>query len=554
MSANAIGVLGRVRRVSSAAWPVEWSDARGPDVRTLCDAAERTRVTVAGAPCAPGVDPAEIPARLADTLAADAPDPADLRRIRGYWAVVFEDRMSGVVRFASDPLGVYPLFLAETDDGPAFASDVWQLHGSNYGRWDAVDAVALANWLLFAADFSGGSLLRGVRRLPGGRIVTLRDGQMSETSYADFARSRDDARPITAEEAAERLHDLTKSHVLSALPAGRPRVALGLSGGYDSRLLAAIAHGIDRLDLLAWTAEWDSAEAEAAEGAARALGLDRLRIPIDGSLYDFYEFRDQSTPAGFPYLAFILTEAVRRFVGGRQHIHGFLGGVILGGRGGWPDSFDTAARSLEEQARDLVAEHEMEGAYVLRPEIRRAVRRAGLDQLERLASSAPAGADLRLLANFRLRQPNYIAPSFLSYLDVAPTLLPYYSHEFLDIRFRYDLTPHADRIYPLIFQRYYPALSNLPVDRELRREQLTQRWNRSRYLRRRAASLVPGFLGRRHPAVGNARALPRLLARAVGRPTAANWVSLLDRLDRLERRLRDRGLAIDWEEVAALGG
>lgn len=543
-------MLGRLRRSGeSGSWPIDWAPTQGPDVRSWTDAAGTVRVTLAGAPAARSISPDDIPGAVASALAGTDPRPDRLRQLLNLWALVVEERKTGTVHFATDPLGLYPLFWDGPRPDAAFGSDVWRMRAAGYAPSKSVDPRAVASWVLFAADFTGGSVLAGVRRMPAGTVLSVRAGRVSTHDYCGFEHEGLAIHPV---QAADLAHEIVRANLVASVGAVGRHLALGLSGGNDSRLLASIGSRLPGVDVLAYTVEWDPAEARAAEGVERALGLRRLRLEVPRSLYDFYECRDQFLPSGFPYVPFVVNEAVRRFTGARPQVHGFIGGIILAGRGGASGPIAERERPVRERALEARRANAMEGGYLFRDSIRRGLEASALPAIEEMLRSTPPGADPALRINLRLRQRFYIAPSFLSYLDAAPTVLPFYGHEILDFRFRHDLVSISERIYPEIFARHHPELIGLPVDRELREQALTARWARSSYLRKRAAALVPGLLGRRHPAFERHRALPRLLVRAAGRPAATNWVSMLDRLERLERQLRSQDLAIDWKRIASL--
>src|ERR671931_1186222 len=89
-----------------------------------------------------------------------------VERLRGMFALALWDEPRGRLVLARDRFGIKPLYLADTPDGFAFASEIRPLLG--LGASDAVDPQALADYLALGYVPGTATGLRDVRKLAPG--------------------------------------------------------------------------------------------------------------------------------------------------------------------------------------------------------------------------------------------------------------------------------------------------------------------------------------------------------------------------------------------------
>lgn len=186
-----------------------WQSGSGPLLGVECAIVDRRRETVLPAP--------DIDRALAEHGAAALSD----------WAAPFRlawKRPDGAVCVAADHSGLGHWFLWQ-GAGVAVASSSAALVGQMFGL--GVDVAALAGLALTGSLLGEASAVAGVRKLAAGRIAVLRDGKLSFERQADASLLSE---PEMALQAAVR-------RLLHAYPDTR----LELSGGWDSRLLTALA-------------------------------------------------------------------------------------------------------------------------------------------------------------------------------------------------------------------------------------------------------------------------------------------------------------------------
>ena len=166
-------------------------------------------------------------------------DP-DLSRLDGHFVVV--RRRGDVAEAFTDPLGIRKLSVCKSSHGIAFATRL-DLLVRFLGRF-AIDFGQFGAHWLAVNQMSTDSQLQGIERVGPGGHLRIKEGQYSVASKRFTARfNGEDPRGSTFE------------RTLSAYcrPAPNERVSIGLSGGFDSRLILAVrpsgpAHVIGHAD------------------------------------------------------------------------------------------------------------------------------------------------------------------------------------------------------------------------------------------------------------------------------------------------------------------
>jgi len=165
---------------------------------------------------------------------------ACLRRLNGIFALALYDRRHGHTVVARDALGVKPLYLAATNRGVAFASEIkGLLQLAPEAR--ELDLVAIHRYLSFLWCPGEGTPLRAVRKLGPGELAVVRDGRVERrTTWYRLPVCHGTPHDLDAGSAVEGVVTHVRAAVRRQMVADVP-VGAFLSGGLDSSAVVAFA-------------------------------------------------------------------------------------------------------------------------------------------------------------------------------------------------------------------------------------------------------------------------------------------------------------------------
>jgi asparagine synthase (glutamine-hydrolysing) len=168
----------------------------------------------------------EVLARLYELEGAQG-----LRRLRGAFAVALWDAQQAALWLAVDHFGMRRLYYATTAHGVVFASRPSALLAVP-GIGTAVDPGMVYQYLNFGFVPAPDSAFAGIRRLPPGHLLVIRDGRATESAYWDVEYPE---RRLGRREGAAVTRQMVEESVSAALT-GAPVKDTGafLSGGTDS--------------------------------------------------------------------------------------------------------------------------------------------------------------------------------------------------------------------------------------------------------------------------------------------------------------------------------
>ncbi len=218
-----------------------------------------------------------------------------LRELRGMFAFALLDLRKHyatvpILFLARDPLGIKPLYYAQTKDGFCFASEIRALLASGEVERQ-LSPDALTSYLLFGNVSEPITILDGVFSLAPGHCLLLHMPDRRRTPRPrpwwdpnESAAARDPKRPRSFEEARrllpEILDDAVRSHLIADVPVG-----LFLSSGLDSSAIAMLAGraqpGIRSFTLSFPDTEYD--EAPLARAVADKAGTQHQEVPLGGN-------------------------------------------------------------------------------------------------------------------------------------------------------------------------------------------------------------------------------------------------------------------------------
>ena len=201
--------------------------------------------------------------------------------LRGMYALALHDRVSRQVVLARDPFGIKPLYVTETPQGIAFASEAQALIAAGLVA-PRLRTTALHELLQLQFTTGAETIFEGIRRLLPGETVVITDGRVVERRRR-AALPEGGPEPITEDAALARLDAALETsvdlHQRSDVPYG-----MFLSGGTDSAAVLAMMARLNDRPVLAFTAGFDvpgaADEREAAAHAARAAGARHVTLDV----------------------------------------------------------------------------------------------------------------------------------------------------------------------------------------------------------------------------------------------------------------------------------
>jgi len=203
--------------------------------------------------------------------------PDFVRHLEGMYALAIYDETSEELILARDPVGIKPLYIAETAEGVAFASEAGAIVRAGWIRAD-VEERAWPSY--FNKQYVDGPLtmFKGVERVQPGEVIRIRRGEVLERRV--YPLPLQPASALREDEALEMLDELgtrtVKSHLQSDVPYGA-----FLSGGIDSSFVVtkmAELVGNVRTYSIGFSSDTVSDERESALRLSRKLGTSHQAI------------------------------------------------------------------------------------------------------------------------------------------------------------------------------------------------------------------------------------------------------------------------------------
>jgi asparagine synthase (glutamine-hydrolysing) len=196
-------------------------------------------------------------------------------RLNGMFALAIYDTRTDTLFLARDRYGEKPLFYFEAGGLFAFASELqglWPVPGFPF---DAVDAVAAAQYFRYGYVPSPHTIHTGVSCLPAGHVLTRQGGRTHVSAYWRPRVTAGDPAMDVAE-----LGALVDEAVRSRLVADVP-VACFLSGGIDSSLIAASMRALGPVDTFTIATGGPDDESVVARETARVLGTNHHEYRVE---------------------------------------------------------------------------------------------------------------------------------------------------------------------------------------------------------------------------------------------------------------------------------
>jgi asparagine synthase (glutamine-hydrolysing) len=330
-----------------------------------------------------------------------------LAKFRGMFAFALWDSRRHCLFLGRDPMGIKPLYYAQSGSYFIFASEVRTLLGTGllHAR---IDRAGLSNYLTFGSSYDPLTLIEGVRSLSAGHTLTWQNGTLREASYWDLVDTQSGESkaplfsPTDAVAAAAQLQPMLEETVRMQLVSDVP-VGVFLSGGIDSSALVSIVSrgGVTPSTFSIVFREAEFSEARHSRAIARKFRTDHHEITVSQAdvllaIPDALRAMDLPTMDGVN--TYFVSREARR-AGVKVALSGLGGDEVFGGY----SSFRTIPR-MERFARVWNhAPHSLRGALAVA-----------------FSAIAPSSDQNRKLASLARDNGRILHPYFLSRMLFMP--------------------------------------------------------------------------------------------------------------------------------------
>ncbi len=200
-----------------------------------------------------------------------------LTKFRGMFAFAIWDAREHQLLIARDPMGIKPLYYAQTGSYLVFASEVRSVLGTGLIQ-RRLDHAGLLNFLTYGSAYDPLTLIEGVHALAPGHTLTWKAGEITVSQYWDLvdehptANSAQDVHLLQST-----LEEAVRLQLVSDVPVG-----VFLSGGIDSSALVSILSrgGVTPATFSIIFREADFSEAEHSRAVAKKFRTDHHEITI----------------------------------------------------------------------------------------------------------------------------------------------------------------------------------------------------------------------------------------------------------------------------------
>lgn len=426
-------------------------------------------------------------ARLAAANFRDAKSVEDVHRVAETSAQCYNLLHATQAHFLleSDALGLKPAYAARTPGGHVLASriaDILQLFPALAGP---TDAVALYELLGFWAPLMGRTLHQRIRRTPPGACYRW-------TAAEGLSGRRDrELRPTTVEplwfmdRAIEAIRDASSQSLKEKTQGASRPVVLALSGGFDSRFIAALCRD-EHIDVRAVSfGRRHHSETHSAKAIANVLGLKLEIIPqfTDGTLRDLPRYLDVMEGTADPAALSIMNLYQASLAPASSILHGFCGDVQAGMHIGRFSAADYASREAVADAvmrryypSDRADLYNLFNPAAHPDDVRQ-------DILSHLRTDCPP---YQAYALWYLESRNrvYVAAQCAMLGETFDPVMPFYDRRLFAIWHSIPPAALVNRsVYRSLMARYYPALARIPHPEEAAPITPNLHWQLARFYR-----------------------------------------------------------------------
>jgi asparagine synthase (glutamine-hydrolysing) len=250
-----------------------------------------------------------------------------LNRLRGMFSFALWDERQQVLFCARDHFGIKPFYYAIVNNTFYFASEVKAL--LPFLPSIETDIDGLKDYLTFQFCLDGKTLFKGVKELPAGHKLVIKNGNVYISRFWEvyYELDFDHTAKYFEEKLRERLLDSIALHLRSDVPLG-----FYISGGLDSSAVTSLGKKYHQGEVLGFTGKYSLGpeydESMYAEHLAAWCGVELLKIEITvqdfiNHIRDVIYYLDYPTAGPGSFSQYMVSQLAAQY---RK--------VVLGGQGG----------------------------------------------------------------------------------------------------------------------------------------------------------------------------------------------------------------------------
>lgn len=207
-----------------------------------------------------------------------------VHHLRGEFALILHDARSNTSIAVRDRFGIKPLCYAQDASGTLYmASEAKAIFAAGFAP--AWDHQAFYHAMTLQYTPTDRTIFSGIRQLPPGHMMVIRNGDISLSPYWDIGFSADKDTKRSDADWIEHFADMLRQSVHLRLAADVP-VCTHLSGGIDSSTITALAaqatHGIRDCFSVRFGGDSSYDETPIAQEMANTLGITLNTVDVDG--------------------------------------------------------------------------------------------------------------------------------------------------------------------------------------------------------------------------------------------------------------------------------
>lgn len=391
--------------------------------------------------------------------------------LNGVYAAVIWDKKEKSLSIVNDRYGFRKLFYWDSGDRFVFSSE-YKAIKSSPDFPAKIDEMTLSNILTFGYALEDRTLFEAVKVIPAASVVTVKDGGVSIKKYWDYSFFEEGDKRLSEDEYvdafAEKITGAVKKRVR-----GVERLALPLSGGLDSRTVAAV---LGRLNTVGFVKAYSHGnpscyDVRFGRQIARALNFPHATDLIGEEFIKEHSVRFQYLCEGSAACDWAWEIDLQRKAFSKDNvshvISGFFGDVLCGSDMTWGrllnvKDHNKAVRNIYERYIDSFSDED--AALYLNADVYKRIKGKNLDAVRKAYLSAPTENifNRARYLNLTQLQRRFGSTMLDRYEFFTNPLAPFTDNEFVDFILHVPVEHELRQsLYKKMLVRHFPEVARI---------------------------------------------------------------------------------------------